>query len=436
MNLTLPHKYTPRPYQLPFWQAMESGLKRAVCVWHRRAGKDKNFFNYVVQQMAERVGAYYYYFPTATLGRKALWDAIDKDGFKVIEHIPKEFIQKKNDNEMKITTKNGSVFQILGADKLDVVGTNPVGVVMSEFSKQNPKGWEYIRPILAENNGWAIFNWTPRGKNHAYHMDRMARDNPKWFYEILTADDTNAITKEAIQDEIDAGMSEEMVQQEFYCSYELGMEGAYYSKHISQAWNDGRISRLLHDEAAEVHTAWDLGIGDSTAIWWFQCVGNEIHVLDYHEASGEGLKYYADLVKSTGRDNKYSYGRHFVPHDARQRLQDEQGRTRVQILNSLGIKSMVLKKAKIEDGIERVRSLLSRCYFDKDNCEKGINALESYHRNYNDKMETFMDKPCHDWASHGADAFRYLAQAARMTAGSHMSQSQHRELMYKFRRPA
>jgi len=316
------------------------------------------------------------------------------------------------------------------------VGTNPVGVVMSEFSKQNPKGWEYIRPILAENDGWAIFNWTPRGKNHAYKLDRMARDNPKWFYQMLTIDDTNAISAEAVQDEIDSGMSEEMVQQEFYCSYELGMQGAYYSQYISKAWNDGRISHLMHDEAAEVHTVWDLGVGDSTSIWWFQCIGNEIHILDYHEASGEGLKYYADLVKDKAKTEKYSYGKHFLPHDAMQRMLDENARTRVQILASLGIKGTVLKKAKIEDGIERARALLSRCYFDKEKCEKGIEALESYHRNYNDKMETFMDKPCHDWSSHAADAFRYLAQACRMATGSHMSPDRHKQLLHQYRRPA
>ena len=436
MKIQLPHNYIPRDYQVPFWAAMESGKRRAVCVWHRRAGKDKTFFNYVVQQMAERVGGYYYYFPTATLGRKALWDARDKDGFKVIEHIPKEFIKKKNDNEMKIETKNGSLFQILGADKLDVVGTNPVGVVMSEYSKQNPKAWDYIRPILAENKGWAIFNFTPRGKNHAYKLDRMARDNPKWFYQFLTVDETNAISAEAIQDEIDAGMSDEMVQQEFYCSYELGMQGAYYSRAISDAWKQGRITNLLHDEAAEVHTAWDLGVGDSTCIWWYQCIGNEIHVIDFHEASGEGMKYYVDLVKQKSRDNKYSYGKHFVPHDARQRLQAEEARTRVQIAAKLGLRLTVLKKSKIEDGIERVRSILSRCYFDKDRCERGIEALESYHRAKNEKMEVYMDKPCHDWSSHASDAFRYLAQSIGLTRAGGMTPERHRDLMNMVRRPA
>jgi hypothetical protein len=386
--------------------------------------------------MAERVGIYYYYFPTQTMGRKILWDGMDKQGFRFLDHLPKEFIQNINNQEMKIKTKNGSLFQIIGTDRLDVVGTNPIGTIFSEFSLQNPQAWDYVRPILAENDGFAIFNWTPRGKNHAYKLDRMARDNKEWFYQLLTAEDTGAITKEAIELERNSGMSDEKILQEFYCSYDLGVEGSYYSKYISEAWNDGRICHLMHDEAAEVHTVWDLGVGDSTSIWWFQCIGNEIHILDYHEASGEGLKYYADLVKGVGRDRKYSYGKHFLPHDAKQRLQDENARTRVQILASLGVKGTVLKRAKVEDGIERARTLLSRCYFDKEKCEKGINALESYHRNYNDKMETYMEKPCHDWSSHGADAFRYLAQACRMATGSHMSPDRHRQLLYQYRRPA
>jgi hypothetical protein len=242
---------------------MESGLKRAVCVWHRRAGKDKTFVNFCFQQMVERIGTYYYYFPTQTMGRKILWDGMDKVGYKFLDHMPKGLIDNVNNSEMKMRLKNGSMFQIIGTDRLDVVGTNPVGTVFSEFSLQNPQAWDYVRPILSENEGWAIFNFTPRGKNHAYKLDRMARENPKWFYQLLTADDTNAITQEAIQDERDSGMSEEKVMQEYYCSYDLGVEGAYYSKYISEAWNQGRITRILHDEAAEVNTAWDLGVGDS-----------------------------------------------------------------------------------------------------------------------------------------------------------------------------
>ena len=172
--IDIPFNFKPRAYQLPLLRAMDSGCKRACCVWHRRAGKDKTLINIAVKKMFERVGVYYYYFPTMTQGRKILWDGMDKAGFKFIDHFPREVVAKKNDQEMKIQLANGSLFQIIGTDKLENVGTNPVGCVFSEYSLQNPRGWDYVRPILAENGGWAIFNFTPRGKNHAHELYKMA----------------------------------------------------------------------------------------------------------------------------------------------------------------------------------------------------------------------------------------------------------------------
>ena len=221
MEIKLPHEYTPREYQLPLWEAFDSGYNRLLQLWHRRSGKDKTDLNLVAREMQENIGTYYYFFPTYSQGKKALWEGIGRDGFKYIDHFPKELLDgKPNESEMKIRYKSGSLFQIIGTDDVDkIMGTNPRGCVFSEYSLQHPKAWEYIRPILRENKGWAMFNYTPRGKNHGYDLYQMAKNNPKWFVSKLTINDTDVLTEEDMQEERDAGMSEEMIQQEFYCSF-------------------------------------------------------------------------------------------------------------------------------------------------------------------------------------------------------------------------
>ncbi len=221
IKLTLPYNYEPRQYQLPVLQALDSGIKRAVCVWHRRAGKDKTFLNYMIRCMYERIGIYYYFFPTYNQGKKILWDGIDKEGKPLLDHFPEPLISSKNATEMKITLQNGSLFQVVGTDNYDsIVGTNPIGFVFSEFALQDPMAWGYIRPILAENGGWAIFPYTPRGFTHGYDIYQMAQMNPNWYCELLTIIDTGAITEAQVEEERNSGMSESLIQQEFYCSFE------------------------------------------------------------------------------------------------------------------------------------------------------------------------------------------------------------------------
>ena len=226
-SVTLPVNFVARPYQMGIWNAIvNNGAKRAVCCWHRRSGKDKTFINIVTAMMSKRKGIYYYFFPTYNQGKKAIWDGIDKAGFKILNHIPDDIILRKNDTEMKIEIVNGSILQIIGTDNYDsIMGTNPVGCLFSEFSLQDPKAWDFIRPILVENEGWAIFNFTPRGLNHAKDIYDMAKDNPDWFCELLTVNDTKDpegnryITDEMIDKERREGMSETLIQQEFYCDF-------------------------------------------------------------------------------------------------------------------------------------------------------------------------------------------------------------------------
>lgn len=357
----------------------------------------------------QRVGTYWHMLPTIAQGRKVIWDGITKDGRKVLDAWPEPLVAKRRNDEMKLELVNGSVWQVVGSDNYNsLVGSNPVGVVFSEYSLADPAAWDFIRPILAENGGWALFPYTPRGKNHGYSLYEMAKDNPEWHCSRLTVDDTRAIPLSVVQSERDAGMSEEMIQQEFYCSFEAPLFGSYYAPQMLKAEKDGRICNVPYDEHAKVETWWDLGIGDATAIWFVQRVGQEIHLIDYYENSGEALNHYVKVMA----EKPYIYGDDVLPHDAAQR-EFQSGKSRIDALKGLGRRPILQKASKIEDGIEAVRAILSKCWFDKAKCARGIEALRQYRKEaapehlWRAKNEPeYRDRPVHDWASHGADAFR------------------------------
>jgi len=404
-SIELPYRYTARSYQCNLYNALAQGYKRAVAVWHRRAGKDKTLLNILIKEALKRVGTYFYFFPTYSQGKKILWSGMDRDGFPFLGHFPERLIKSKNSQEMRIELINGSVFQIIGTDLIDsIVGTNPVGCVFSEYSLQSPKAWEFIRPILAENGGFALFNYTPRGRNHGYKLYQMALNNPAWFCERLTVADTGAVSQEAIQAEREAGMSEDMIQQEFYCSFDAAVPGAYYAQELSRARAEGRITKIDIELGIPINTVWDLGVGDSTSIWFIQLVGSEARLVDYYECSGVGLQHYADMLQTKG----YGYARHIAPHDIAVRELGT-GQSRLETARSMGINFEIAPKMSIDDGIEAARKFLSKCWFDEDRCSRGLDCLASYTKDYDDKAETWRLKPVHNWASHGADAFRYAA---------------------------
>lgn len=414
LEIHLPYKFTPREYQYPGLLALSEGYKRGVYVWHRRAGKDKTFINHMAKSMYERVGGYYYFFPTYNQGKKILWNGMDRDGFKFTDHIPKGIRKRTNNTEMLIETDNGSIFQIVGTDKIDlVVGANPVGAVFSEYALQNPAAWDFMRPILAENNGWAVFIFTPRGKNHGYNLLQLAKKYPKvWYSEVLTVEDTQAIPKSVLEQErreiLAKDGNDALYQQEYMCNFEVPIQGAYYAQQLMKADKEGRISGVPYDTAAEVHTAWDLGIDDAMAIWFFQVAGRELHFINYFECSGEGITYYVKYMK----EREYVYGTHYAPHDIKVR-ELTSGRSRLETAKKLGIRFEVVKRGKVEDGIEASRTMLNKCWFDKKKCERGLSALRSYHKEWDEDNQVFRLKPKHDWASHGADAFRTFAVGFR-----------------------
>ena len=409
MEIQVPDNWRPRDYQLDLWKYLENGGKRAVAVWHRRAGKDLLSVNWCVTAALKRKGLYWHLLPTYNQGRKIVWDGMTRDGRSFLEHFPKELWANVNNTDMRLELKNGSIYQVVGTDNVDrLVGSNPIGVVFSEYSLQDPRAWDLVRPILAENGGWAMFIYTARGRNHGYDLFNMANRNEKWFCQRLSVDDTAVLNQEAIDEEREAGMPEELIQQEFYCSFDAPLVGSYYGSLMAKALAEERIKNVPYEPRLEVHTSWDLGMGDSTAIIWFQQFGNEYRIIDYYENQGEGIPHYVKIV----REKDYIYGRHIAPHDIRVREMGT-GKSRYEVARDLGIRFDVCPNIQVDDGIEAVRSIIPRCYFDEKKCSILVEALRQYRKDYDEKNKVYKNRPLHDWSSHGADAFRYLALGTR-----------------------
>ena len=416
-EIEIPNGWSPRPYQRKAWGALESGVKRAAIVWHRRAGKDSMSVNWTAASCFDRVGTYWHMAPTHRQVRKIVWDGIDRGGRRIIDQaFPPAVRARKNDQEMKIELVNGSIWQCVGSDNFDsLVGANPVGVVFSEWSLADPRAWDFVRPILAENGGWALFIYTPRGRNHGARLLDMARAEPGWFAQVLTVEDTGAVPMDVIEQErrelvrqYGEEDADKLLRQEWYCSFDAAIRGAYYADWLDKADREGRIGSVDVIKGEPVHTAWDLGIGDSTAIWFFQVIGSEIRVIDYLEHSGLGLDAYVEKLKARG----YDYGKHYLPHDANV-SELGTGRRRIDLLQSMGVRGYVLPRVSVDDGVQAVRHLLPRCHFDRERCERGIDALRSYRREWDEKLQNYRDRPLHVWTSHGSDAFRYLAMGLR-----------------------
>lgn len=357
----------------------------------------------------QRPGLYWHMLPTYQQGRKIVWDGYTGDGTPFLAAWPEELIANLNNTEMKIELETGSTWQVVGTDNVDrLVGANPVGCVLSEYSLQDPRAWNYVRPILAENGGWALFIYTPRGRNHGYDLLEMARGNPDWFAQVLTRDDTHAIGEDAVEAERAAGMPEEMVQQEFYCSFDAALVGAYYSEHLSRAYEEERIVDFPYEEDLPVHTAWDLGMHDATAIWFWQEVGDEYRFLDYYEGQGMGLREYIQILQSRG----YVYGDHYGPWDLAVRELGT-GKSRQEVALSLGLRFRIAPKLPVQEGIDTIRRMFTKFYFHRKNTLRGVEALKQYRKEFDHKRGEYSAKPVHDWTSHAADALRTFAIGRR-----------------------
>ena len=408
--------WEPRDYQLPLLKYMTQDKKglRAVVAWHRRAGKDLTCVNIVAIKALQRVGTYWYVLPYGNQARRIVWNGMTGEGKKFIDYFPKELVERKSEQEMRIHLKNGSVIQLMGSDDPDkMVGANPVGVVFSEYSISDPSAWQLINPILAENGGWALFNGTPRGENHFYKILLKAQSDGLWYSSHLSVKDTKAISPDDLRKARDELNNEARFQSEYMCSFKTPVEGSYYGSYISQAYKQKRMLDTISPEPLlPVHTAWDLGMDDATTIWFFQLYNNEIRLVHYYENSGEGLPHYARELNRYAVMTDTMYGKHYAPHDIKVRELGT-GKSRMEIARSMGLKFTPVKKLPVIDGIDAVRALLPRCWFSKSGCARGIEALKGYHKDWDSSKQVFRKTPVHDSNSHGADAFRTMAVGLR-----------------------
>jgi len=408
------NRFIPRPYQMRLCEAFESqSFKKFLVVWPRRAGKDICALNLLLRAALRKVGTYFYIFPTFQMGRRILWDAIDISGKRILSYyVPEEIIESRNEQQMRIRLRNGSQIQILGSDNFDntLVGTNSIGMVFSEYALSDPRAYSFSIPILKASNGWVLMVSTPRGKNALWDLYNVARKSPDWFCEKLSIDDTKHVPVNEIEKEIEEGqMSRDLALQEFWTSFELGVEGSFYSKCLDDLRRKTQITSVMWDPYLPVHTAWDLGYNDSTCIIFAQVSRDgQIRIIDYYENNKKGLDHYAKILKDKG----YDYGKHIAPFDIA--VHDlGTGISRWKMMHDLGVTFVKYteKAIGVMDGIEAVRRNLPKMWIDERSCGPLLRSLENYRQEYDNKRKVYNLNPLHDQFSHAADAMRYLCCA-------------------------
>lgn len=411
--------YTPRPLQA----VLHSRLRRFnVLVMHRRFGKTVFSVNELLDRgfrCARLNPQFAYVAPTYGQAERIAWDMF-KTHLKDIPGV--EFNQQKL-TAMIPRPHMGDRIKIflLGAENPDSLrGMYLDGVILDEYAQCDPRIWtEVIRPALSDRRGWAIFIGTPKGENHFYDVLQVAKKNEsgQWFWAIMKASQTRVIPPEELN-EMRATMTEDEYNQEFECSFQAALSGAYFGRELFKAENTGRIGKVPHDPRLLVDTFWDLGVSDTTTVWFVQQYRQEVRLIDYYEMGGEGLPHYAKMLKE-GHRSEYSYRNHEWPHDGGSRDLST-GKERSETMRELGWTVNVHEKYDVADTIDAARLLLARCYFDEVLCERGISALKNYSKRYDDKNKIWLKTPLHNWASHGADGFRLLAMA--LTPGEDRSE--------------
>lgn len=395
----------------PFQRFHNREHRWAVMVAHRRAGKTVAC---VAELVAWALAAtrpderYAYVAPQFNQAKDIAWAYVKR----LTSDVPGV---DYNESELRADLPNGSRIRLYGADNPDRLrGLYLDGVILDEYADMKPRVWgEIIRPLLADRKGWAAFIGTPKGHNEFYDIWQYAQGQADWFHMKLTASTSGLIDKAELLD-ARRGMTDDQYEQEFECSFEAAIVGAYYGRELAQAEKDQRITKVAHDPAAKVYTAWDLGYRDDTAIWWFQIVRDEIHVIDFHASSGGDVSFYAGLVSG----KLYRYATHYLPHDARAKTLAAAGKSIIeQLAEKLGAGSLaIVPELSVQDGIQAARMALPRCWFDRERCNDGVEALKQYQREWDEDKKAFREKPRHDWTSHPADAFRMLAVAWRENA--------------------
>jgi hypothetical protein len=404
------------------WEYLSRGGKRAMAVWHRRAGKDEVCLHHTMVSAIERVGNYWHCLPEYNQGRKAIWTAINAHTGKrrIDEAFPTQLRANVSDNEMFIRFHNGSTWQVVGSDRYDAtVGASVTGIVYSEWALSNPSAWAYHRPMVEENEGWATFITTPRGRNHALAMFQHAAQSADWFSQLLTVDDTGAMPAAALQAALaeyqalyGADVGRAQFRQEYYCDWNAAILGAYFALEMAQVRIEERVV-AVEALPTPVHRAWDIGMKDDTSIWWWQLQGSQIVILDHYAASGVGVEHFADQIETRRKQYGWIDGTDWVPHDAKVKEWGT-GKTRVETMEHFGLHPMLVPFASFMDGINAARRTLPLCVFHPRTEETGIAALEQYRREWDDEKKAFRQSDVHDWTAHPAAAFRYLSLAWRI----------------------
>lgn len=410
--------YRPRKLQ----QSIHAELKRwNVIVCHRRFGKTVFAVNELLKgAMTTRLESprFAYLAPTYKQAKNIAWDYL-KLYSRPIPGI------KINESELRIDYPNGARIQLYGCDSPDALrGIYLDGVVLDEYA-QMPRNLfgEVLRPALSDRLGWAIFIGTPKGHNAFHDLYEHAVDRPEWYARVYRASDTGIIEANELED-AKRIMTEDEYEQEYECSWTAAVKGAIYAKEIAAARKQNRIGFVPVDPALDLMTFWDLGISDAMSIWFAQAVGKEIRFIHYYENTGEGMAHYIKYIKDFARENNLRLGDQFAPHDIEVR-ELSTGKSRKDAAREMGFTFRTVPQHKVHDGIETVRRLFSRCWFDSKGCAQGLDCLSLYRNEYDEKRQIFRDSPLHDWTSHCADAFRTFAMAwtDRMSGGSRPMQA-------------
>ena len=407
----------PYPHQARMFRAMVED-KNVCAVIHRRAGKDIFSLQAWLLRGLRRIGTHVYLFPLHKQARSVIWQGLDYDGKPFMDAIPPALIAKKNEARMEIDLFNGSKLILAGSNNYNgLMGSNPVTIIYSEFSLHNPLARQYLNPIIVQNKGKEILQFTPRGMNHAFEAYNQIRELPDYHVEHLSVEQTfkhdgvtPIITKADIQRAKELGMSDELIRQEFYVDFEVGNLGAYYTREMGDMVREGRICPLKPDPRLKLHSVWDLGGTDATAGILFQVTGKYIHILYLIHDTGRGFKSYLDEADRVRSNFGCEWGMHFGPHDIDQKHQGwEHTESRLMQARKYGWHFNMVPKVAFEDGIEAVRYMLPRVRIDKTYCDLLVRALREYQRTFDEKLGTYKKQPLENWAVHIADGIRYLA---------------------------
>jgi len=390
--------YKPREQQLAIHDLMDS-KRFGVVVAHRRMGKTVSAINHLIKDAVlnqKEAPRYAYIAPTYGQAKRVAWDYLVK--------YAEPLGGTSNISELRVDFW-GRRIQLFGSDNPETLrGQYFDGVILDEIGDQNPKIWtDIVRPALADRKGWCLFIGTPKGHNHFKELRDRAETEDGWGLLEFKASETGVVDDTELK-AAKSEMGEDKYRQEFECSFDAAVEGSYYGTILNDLEDKKHMQEIPREELSRTFTAWDLGMGDSTSIWVAQLVGTEMRLIDYYENHGVGLDHYVKWIK----DNDYLKAEHILPHDVRVRELGT-GKSRLEMLEEAGLEVKIAPRMGLDDGIQAVRRLLPRCWFNVPKVQTGLNCLRNYRRDYDEKRKIFYERPLHDWSSHGSDSFRYLA---------------------------